>query len=82
MNQVTMKITGMRCGMCEAHICDTIRKAYPDARKVKASSGKKSAEFITSSTVNEKMLQEAINETGYTCESVSVMPYTRHGFFH
>ena len=41
MNQITLHIEGMMCGMCEAHICDTIRKAVPSAKKVSASRGKK-----------------------------------------
>ena len=43
----TVKIDGMACGMCEAHICDAIRKAFPDARKVSASHRKKEASFLT-----------------------------------
>ena len=38
--KVTLVISGMACGMCEAHICETIRKAVPDAKKVKASKRK------------------------------------------
>ena len=41
MIRTTVKIEGMMCGMCEAHICDTIRKAVPSAKKVKASRAKK-----------------------------------------
>ncbi len=33
MNKVTVKIAGMRCGMCEAHVCDIIRRAVPSAKK-------------------------------------------------
>ena len=33
----------MVCGMCEAHICDAIRKAVPSAKKVSASRSKKEA---------------------------------------
>ena len=33
MEKVTVKIDGMMCGMCEAHICDAIRKAFPFANK-------------------------------------------------
>ena len=36
-----MKVDGMMCGMCEAHVCDAIRKAVPAARKVAASRSKK-----------------------------------------
>ena len=39
MIKTTLKIDGMMCGMCEAHIKDTIRKAVPDADKVTADSG-------------------------------------------
>ena len=35
------------CGMCEAHIRDTIRNAFPDAKKVDASLGKGTADFLT-----------------------------------
>lgn len=81
MNQVTLKITGMKCSMCEAHICDTIRKAVPDAKKVKASAGKKSAQFLTQSEVREQDLKDAVSETGYVCEEVSVEPYEKKGLF-
>ena len=37
MEKFTVKIEGMMCGMCEAHIADTIRTAFPEAGKVKAS---------------------------------------------
>lgn len=33
--KVTLKVEGMSCSMCEAHICETIRKVVPDAKKVK-----------------------------------------------
>ena len=43
----TAKIEGMMCGMCEAHISDTIRKTFPKAKKVSASHLKGEAQFIT-----------------------------------
>ena len=33
MNKTTLKIEGMMCSMCEAHINDVIRKAVPAQRK-------------------------------------------------
>ena len=33
MIKTVVKIEGMACGMCEAHINDTIRKLYPSAKK-------------------------------------------------
>lgn len=81
MNKVIMKIDGMSCGMCEAHICDTIRKAVPSAKKVSASRGKKEASFLAEEEVSADLLQAAINETGYTCLSVESAPYEKKGLF-
>ena len=40
-------IEGMSCGMCEAHIADTIRHAFPHAAHVSASRSKKEAAVMT-----------------------------------
>ena len=67
MVRTVLKIDGMMCGMCEAHICDTIRKAVPDAKKVAASRKKKEASFLTAVPVDAELLKKAIDATGYTC---------------
>ena len=36
MIQITMKIDGMQCGMCESHVNDSIRRAFP-VKKVTSS---------------------------------------------
>ena len=74
MNKITAKIDGMMCGMCEAHICDTIRKAFPDAKKVSASRKAGKATFIYDGTVDEEALKKAIADTGYDLISVSSKP--------
>ena len=71
MIKTTAKIDGMMCGMCEAHIKDTIRKAVPDADKVTASHGSGIATFDTENPVDEAKLKAAIDETGYTLMSLS-----------
>ena len=71
MNKITVKIDGMACGMCEANICDTIRKAVPDAKWVKASRKKGEATFLSDGDVDTEVLQTAITDTGYTFVSVS-----------
>ncbi len=76
-----MKIEGMMCGMCEAHICDAIRRAVPGAKKVSASRGKKEAVFLTDREVDASLLEAAINETGYTCTAVTSEPYEKKGWF-
>ena len=67
MVRTVLKIDGMMCGMCEAHICDTIRKAVPDAKKVAASRKKKEASFLTAVPVDAELLKKTIDATGYTC---------------
>ena len=29
MTQITIKIDGMMCGMCESHVNDAVRRAFP-----------------------------------------------------
>lgn len=81
MIRTTLKIDGMVCGMCEAHVCDAIRKAVPSAKKVTASKGRKEASFLTEEAVDEDVLKAAVNATGYTCLSVGSAPYEKKGFF-
>ncbi len=71
MNKITVKIDGMMCGMCEAHICDTIRKVFPEAKKVKASRRRAEATFFLDGEADMKALEKAITDTGYTFISVS-----------
>ena len=81
MFKTTLKIEGMSCGMCEAHICDTIRKAFPGANKVLASHGKGRASFLSENKVPETQLKAAIDATGYTCLSVETATYDKKGLF-
>lgn len=81
MNKVTVKIEGMMCGMCEAHICDTIRRAFPDAKKVKASRTRKEASFLTEEPADAAKLEKAIADTGYTFLSAEYEAYKKRGLF-
>ena len=81
MMQTTLQIDGMMCGMCEAHVCDAIRKAVPSAKKVTASRTKKQASFLTESAVDTDALKAAIDATGYACLSVQSQPYVKKGLF-
>ena len=81
MEKVTVKIDGMMCGMCEAHICDTIRKAFLDAKKVKASKANGEATFLTNEPIDNEKLEKAIADTGYTYVSSESEPYKKRGLF-
>ena len=81
MIKTTLKIDGMMCGMCEAHVCDAIRRAVPTARKVSAARGRGEATFLTEDAVDEAALKAAIDATGYTCTGVASAPYEKKGWF-
>ena len=81
MNKVVMKIDGMMCGMCEAHVNDAIRKAVPSAKKVTASRSKKEASFLTEENVDAAALKAAIDATGYDCLGIDVAAYEKKGLF-
>ncbi len=81
MIKTTLRIDGMMCGMCEAHICDTIRKAVPGAQRVTASRRNKEASFLSEETIDPESLKAAVNATGYECLSVESAPYEKKRFF-
>ena len=81
MIKITMKIDGMMCGMCEAHVSDAIRKAVPAAKKVSASKSKGEASFLTPEAIDEEALIQAIDATGYSCLSVDSVPYEKKRLF-
>ena len=81
MIKTTLKIEGMMCSMCEAHIYDVIRKAVPGAKKVASSHTKGEASFLSEEAVDEKLLKNAVAATGYTCTSIVSEPYVKKRWF-
>ena len=77
MIRTTMKVEGMMCGKCEAHICDVIRRTVPSAKKVKASRMHGEASFLSQEEPDAEALKAAINATGYTCSDVRSAPYEK-----
>lgn len=77
----TVKIDGMACSMCEAHITDAIRDTFPDAKKIKASHRKGTAVFLTEEPVSEETLKNAIDATGYHYRGYSAEEYKKRGLF-
>lgn len=77
MIKTTLKIDGMMCGMCEAHINDVVRKVVKDAKKVSSSHTKGQTTFISEALPNEDELAAAIAETGYTLTDMESEPYTK-----
>lgn len=74
--QTTIKIDGMMCSMCEAHVCDAIRKLVPKA-KVKANHSKGICVAIWDEPLSEGDIRTALDPTGYRVIDVAVEPYEK-----
>ena len=79
MLKYTLKIDGMMCGMCEAHINEAVRAAF-NVKKVSSSHTKGETVIITEDPLDETKLADAIGVTGYTIVSVKNEPYEKKGF--
>lgn len=81
MIQTTLKIEGMHCGMCEAHINDAIRRAFP-VKRVKANHKKKEAVILSEQPLDADELSKTIQDTGYQLVSQASAPYIKKSLFH
>lgn len=81
MLKTTLKIDGMMCSMCEAHIQEVIRKSVPGAKKVSASHSRGEASFLSEEAPDAAALKAAIDATGYTCLGVESASYEKKGLF-
>lgn len=80
MTKITVKVDGMMCGMCEAHVNDAVRKAFP-VKKVTSSHSKGETVILTENDIDESALRSAINATGYEVKTVTKEPYEKKGLF-
>ena len=59
-----LSVRGMRCGECEAHLEDVIRKNF-DIKKVKANRHKKEIVIYAKAPFDETLLKDVLDQTGY-----------------
>ena len=76
MQQITLKIDGMMCGMCESHINESIRNNF-SVNKVTSSLTKGETIILTENNLDEAKLKEIIDKTGYKLLSISKAPYEK-----
>ena len=80
MVKTILKIDGMKCGMCEAHINNLIRSNFK-IKKVSSSHKKNETFIITNEVIKEKTLIEVIENAGYKIYDVSYENYQRKNLF-
>ncbi len=81
MNKITLKIDGMQCGMCEAHVNDAIRKVCGEKVKVSSSHTEGRAEIIMDETPDIARIKSAVKADGYRVLDVNVEPYEKKKVF-
>jgi len=74
----TVRVTGMMCGMCESHVNDAVRRAFP-VKKVTSSRSKKETTVIAETELDEAALREAIRATGYDAGEIRKEPWGKKG---
>ena len=77
MVQMTLKIDGMQCGMCESHVNDTLRAAFP-LKKVSSSHSKGETVLVTAEDIPERAradwLQARVRAERPLCQARPVPP--------
>ncbi len=69
-----LEIHGMKCGMCESHINDVIRKNF-DVKKVKSNRVKNQTIILSKFALDEEKIKSVIKETGYELKEIRKEEY-------
>lgn len=80
MLKITLEVEGMRCGMCETHVNDVVRR-MDGVKKVRSFHAKGRTEVITEDGVNIELIKEAIAKQGYGVGRIETEPYVKRGLF-
>lgn len=78
---IKIKIDGMRCGQCEAHVKEKLEK-IDGALVIKASHMSNSAEIISPLKIEESSILKALEGTGYKATGYSIEEKPDKGFFY
>ncbi len=80
MYEIVVKVDGMMCSMCEAHINDAVRAAVR-VKKVTSSRKKGKTTIQTETEPDVASIKAAISATGYTVGDITVRQVEKHGLF-
>lgn len=68
----TIQVDGMMCGMCESHVNDAVRKAFP-VKKVTSSRSKKETVVITEMELDQETLACFVGGTLFGSAGVKLL---------
>lgn len=78
MIRMTVKVEGMMCGMCEAHVNDAVRRSLP-VKKVTSNHKKQETVILAEQDIEDSRIQAAIKDSGYTFVGVTRKEEPPHG---
>lgn len=81
MVKTVLKIDGMMCGMCEAHMNEVIRENFK-VKKVTSSAKSGETVVISEEELDIPLIKEKIRGIGYELRSAESEPYVKKGLFH
>ncbi len=76
----TIHVDGMMCGMCESHVNDAVRKAFP-VKKVASSRSKSETTVLAERELDEGTLRAAVSAAGYEVGEIRKEPWEKKGLF-
>ena len=65
MLRITVKVAGMMCGMCEAHVNDAVRRSLP-VKKVTSDHKKGETVILAEQDIPNDRIETVIRDSGYT----------------
>ena len=80
MTKITLKIEGMMCGMCEAHMNDAAREVL-GVSKISSSHLKKETVITADEDISDEQLRAAVEKAGYELVEISRETIEKKGFF-
>ena len=81
MVKTVLKIDGMMCGMCEAHMNELIRKNFK-VKKVTSSAKDGETVIISDAELDIPWAKKQIKDIGYELVDYTSEPYEKKGLFH
>ena len=80
MKEWIIRVDGMMCSMCEAHVNDAIRR-HVSVKKVASSHRKGEVRVVADAATDEEQIFASIKSVGYRVLGYEARPYKRRRLF-
>lgn len=80
MTEIILNVEGMKCGMCESHVNDVVRRV-DGVKKVSSSHVKGRTAVVAEDGVSREDILNAVAAQGYGVSLVEEKPYVKRGLF-